>query len=224
MRILVVEDNPKMLEALRRGLSEMGHAVDTALTGFDGEHLAAIEPYDLVVLDVMLPDRDGKDVARALRRRKITTPILMLSALSATEDKVAGLDSGADDYLAKPFEFEELGARVRALLRRGDATEAARLEVLDVEMDLRTRNVTRAGKSIVLTPKEYALLELFLRNPGRVLERVVIGEKVWDMNFVPESNVIDVYVSQLRRKLDIDGAQPIIETVVGVGYRFAGSG
>jgi DNA-binding response OmpR family regulator len=137
---------------------------------------------------------------------------------------VAGQDSGADDYLANPFVFEELGARVRALLRRGDATEAARLEVLDVEMDLRTRNVTRAGKSIVLTPKEYALLELFLRNPGRVLERVVIGEKVWDMNFVPESNVIDVYVSQLRRKLDIDGAQPIIETVVGVGYRFAGSG
>lgn len=220
MRILVVEDHPKMCEALRKGLTELGYAVDVAQTGFDGEHLAAAEPYDLIVLDRMLPDRDGSEVARGLRRRKVTTPILMLTALSATEDKVSGLDAGADDYLTKPFEFEELAARVRALLRRGTATESVKLRVEDVEMDLATRSVTRSGQLVELTQKEFGLLEFFLRNPGRVLTRTVIAEKVWDMNFTPESNVIDVFVSQLRRKLDRGSGPPLIHTVVGSGYRF----
>lgn len=224
MRILVIEDNPKMAEALRRGLCELGYAVDTAGTGFDGEHLVTETSYDLILLDVMLPDRDGNDVARALRRRGVATPILMLTALSATAEKVAGLDAGADDYLTKPFEFDELAARVRALLRRGEATESSKLRVGDVEMDLQTRAVMRGERRVELTAREFALLELFLRNPGRVLSRTLIGEKVWDMNFQPESNVIDVYVSQLRRKLGNGEDPPLIQTVVGAGYRFGKEG
>ncbi len=224
MRILVIEDNPKMADALRRGLCELGYAVDTAGTGFDGEQMATGGTYDLVVLDVMLPDRDGNDVARALRRRRVATPILMLTALSATAEKVAGLDAGADDYLTKPFEFDEFAARVRALLRRGEASESSKLAAAEIEMDLQTRVVTRAGRKVELTAREFALLELFLRNPGRVLSRTLIGEKVWDMNFQPESNVIDVYVSQLRRKLAGGKEPPVIQTVVGAGYRFGTAG
>ena len=220
MRILVIEDNPKMAEALARGLRELGYAVDTSLTGFDGEDKAVATPYDLIVLDLMLPDRDGTDVARNLRRMKVATPILMLTALSATSEKVAGLDAGADDYLTKPFEFEELAARVRALLRRGEPSTSVALTYADVEMDLLKRKVTRAGREIDLTPKEFALLEYLVRNPERVLTRTLLGEKVWDMTFEPESNVIDVFVSQLRRKLDPDGDAPLLHTVVGAGYRF----
>lgn len=220
MRILVVEDNPKMNAVLKRGLEELGYAVDTALTGFDGEDLAAANPYDAIVLDVMLPDRDGMDVARSLRRRKIATPILMLTALSGTSEKVSGLDAGADDYLTKPFEFDELAARLRALLRRGTASDAVNLEYADVELDLLKRAATRAGQRLDLTAKEFALLEFLVRNPDRVLTRTLIGEKVWDMNFEPESNVIDVYISQLRRKLDRPFDTTLIHTVVGSGYRF----
>lgn len=220
MRILVVEDNPKMAAALARGLRELGYAVDTSLTGYDAEDRAVSTPYDLIVLDVMLPDRDGTDVARNLRRMGVATPVLMLTALSATSDKVAGLDSGADDYLTKPFEFEELAARVRALLRRGEPSSSTRLEHADVAMDLLTRKVKRGDREIDLTPKEFALLELFLRNPGRVLTRTLIAEKVWDMTFEPDSNVIDVFVSQLRRKLDPGRDAPLLHTVVGSGYRF----
>ena len=221
MRILVIEDNPKMSAALQRGLQELGYAVDTALTGFAGEDLAAATPYDLIVLDVMLPDRDGMDVARNLRRRAVATPILMLTALSGTSEKVSGLDAGADDYLTKPFEFEELAARVRALLRRGTAGESVRLAYADVEMDLLRRTVARAGRPVELTAKEFALLELLVRNPERVLTRTLIGEKVWDMSFEPDSNVIDVYISQLRRKLDRPFDKPLIHTVIGAGYRFS---
>jgi DNA-binding response OmpR family regulator len=198
--------------------------VDCALTGADGEQFAVTTPYDVIVLDVMLPDRDGIEVARNLRRRKLSTPILLLTALSGTADKVRGLDAGADDYLAKPFEFEELAARVRALLRRGAATEAVRLAVADLEMNLAARTVMRAGRPIEVTAKEFALLEYLMRNPGRVLTRTAIGEKVWDMNFAPESNVIDVYISQLRRKLDRPSDTPLIHTVVGAGYRFGPEG
>ncbi len=218
MRILVVEDNPRMAGVIRQGLVENGYAVDIANTGEDGEHMAAAEPYDVVILDIMLPDRDGIQVCRNLRRRKITTPVLVLTALSTTGDKVKGLDAGADDYLTKPFEFDELLARVRALLRRGEAQEASRLTFADLELDLLTRTVTRGGKSIKLTTKEFALLEYFMRNPNRVLTRTSIGEHVWDMNFDSDSNVIDVYVSMLRRKVDKGFDGRLIHTVIGTGY------
>lgn len=220
MRILVIEDNPKMAATIRRGLVEQSHAVDVCHTGFDGEEQASGGEYDAIVLDLMLPDRDGIDVCRNLRRRGVKTPVLMLTALSGTKDKVAGLDAGADDYLVKPFEFDELLARVRALLRRGAATEASALEFADLELDLRRQKATRAGVDIKLSSKEFALLEYLMRNPDRVLTRTSIVEKVWDMNYEPESNVVDVYISALRKKIDRDFDSPLIHTVIGTGYRF----
>jgi DNA-binding response OmpR family regulator len=221
VRVLVIEDNPKIAATLRQGFSEQGYAVDVTHTGFQGEESAAIQPYDLVVLDVMLPDRDGVDVCKALRRRGVATPILMLTALSATPDKVSGLNAGADDYLTKPFEFDELLARARALLRRGKAAESSVLRYRDVELDLTRRTVKRGEETIALTAKEFALLEYFMRNAGRVLTRTSIGEHVWDMNFEPTSNVIDVYVSMLRRKIDKGFDTPLIHTVIGTGYIFS---
>jgi DNA-binding response OmpR family regulator len=218
MRLLVVEDNPKMASLIKKGLTEQGYAVDVAYTGHDGEFMAAGETYDAVVLDLMLPDEDGLIVCRNLRRRGVHTPILMLTALSTTQDKVTGLDAGADDYLTKPFEFDELVARLRALLRRGQAGEAPVLRFEDLEADLLKRTVTRAGQKIKLTAKEFSLLEYFLRNPNRVLSRTTIGEHVWDMNFEPESNVIDVYVSMLRRRIDKGFERKLIHTVIGAGY------
>lgn len=218
MRILVIEDNPKMASLIKKGLTEQGYAVDAAHTGHDGEYMAAGEAYDAVVLDLMLPDEDGLIVCRNLRRRGVHTPILMLTALASTQDKVAGLDAGADDYLTKPFEFEELVARLRALLRRGQAGEAAVLKFEDIEADLLKRTVTRGGQKIRLTAKEFAVLEYFLRNPDRLLSRTTLGEHVWDMNFEPESNVIDVYVSMLRRRIDKDFERKLIHTVIGAGY------
>jgi DNA-binding response OmpR family regulator len=220
MRVLVIEDNPKMAQALQKGLREHGFAADASSSGFDGEEMAAAGIYDLVTIDLMLPDRDGIEICRNLRRRGVRSKILMLTALSSTHDKVHGLDAGADDYLAKPFEFEELLARARALLRRGEASEARYLRVDDLELDLYSRVATRSGKSFELSNKEYALLEYLMRHPNRVLSRTQIGEKVWDMSFLPASNVVDVYVSALRRKLDRDAARPLIHTVKGVGYRF----
>ncbi len=218
MRLLVVEDNPKMAAVLRRGLIENGHAVDVANSGHDGEHMAATEPYDVVILDVMLPDQDGVQACRNLRRRKVKTPILLLTALATTGDKVKGLDAGADDYLTKPFEFDELLARIRALLRRRDTEESSCLKFADLEADLLTRTVSRAGQKVKLTTKEFALLEYFMRKPNRVLTRTSIGEHVWDMNFDSDSNVIDVYVSMLRRKVDRGFDQQLIHTVIGTGY------
>jgi DNA-binding response OmpR family regulator len=220
MRILVIEDNPKMAGGIRRGLAEHGYAVDVSHSGYEGEVLAARTHYDVIVLDLMLPDRDGLDVCRSLRRRKVRTPILVLTALSATREKVAGLDAGADDYLTKPFEFDELVARIRALLRRGQATEAAKLAYADLEVDVTRRSVARTGVKIDLSNKEFALLEYLVRNPDRVLGRQMIAEKVWDMNYEPSSNVIDVYISSLRRKIDRDFGKPLIHTVIGIGYRF----
>ncbi len=220
MRILVIEDNPKMAGGIRRGLTEHGHAVDVCHGGFEGEELAAAGPYDVIILDLMLPDRHGLDVCRSLRRRDVRTPILVLTALSGTREKVTGLDAGADDYLTKPFEFEELIARVRALLRRGQATEATKLGYDDLQLDLRQRSASRAGSRIRLSGKEFALLEFLVRNPERVLPRQAIAEKVWEMNYEPSSNVIDVYISSLRRKIDRDFARPLIHTVIGTGYRF----
>jgi len=218
MRVLIIEDNPKMSGFIKKGLTEQGYAVDVARTGHEGEELAAPEPYDVILLDVMLPEQDGLQTVTNLRRRKVTTPVLMLTALSATPDRIAGLDAGADDYLPKPFEFDELLARIRALLRRGQAQEAARLSFDDLEMDLLARKVTRADRPIRLTTKEFALLEYFLRNPNRLLTRTAIGSHVWDMNFDSDSNVIDVYVSMLRRKMDKEFPRRLIHTVIGSGY------
>ena len=221
VRVLIIEDNPRMAAAVAQGLKEQGYVGDVCLTGAEGEAAAQATSYDTIVLDLMLPDRDGLDLCRGLRRRGIKTPILILSAMSATSDKVAGLDAGADDYLAKPFEFEELIARVRALLRRGEASESAILRVGEVELDMAKRSVKRAGKVIALTNKEFALLEYFMRKVDTVLTRSQIGEHVWDMNFDPASNVIDVYVSMLRRKMDKGFDSPLIHTIVGTGYMFS---
>lgn len=220
MRILVIEDNPKLRTAIQRGLEEQGHSVDACEGGFEGEDLAAAGAYDAIVLDRMLPDRDGVEVCRNLRRREVTTPILMLTALSTTTQKVEGLDAGADDYLTKPFEFEELSARVRALLRRGQATESTELRYGDLVLDLLGRKVTRASHRIQLSTKEFSLLEYLVRNPDRVLPRTLIAEKLWDLSSEPTSNVIDVYISSLRKKLERDFETKLIHTVVGVGYRF----
>ena len=220
MRILIVEDNPKMAKALQSGLNENGFAADVCHTGFEGEELASIEDYDVIVLDLMLPDRDGIEVCRNLRRRKVSAPIIMLTALSTTDDKVAGLNSGADDYITKPFEFEELLARIRAMLRRGEATESRVLRCDDLELDLYTRRAKRGDEVFELSNKEYGLLEYLMRNQTRVLSRTQLGEKVWDMNFEPSSNVIDVYISSLRKKIDRGFERELIHTIKGAGYRF----
>jgi len=220
MRALVIEDNPKMAKAIASGLKERGYAADISLTGNEGKSAAMTEVYDVIILDLMLPDVDGLDVCKTLRGSKIRTPILILSAISGTTDKVAGLDAGADDYLSKPFEFEELLSRVRALLRRGQASESSVLRVADVELDLVKRIATRGGKTIMLTNKEFALLEFLMRRADQVLTRTQIGEHVWDMNFESYSNVIDVYMSTLRRKIDKGFEKPLIHTMIGVGYFF----
>lgn len=220
MRILIVEDNPKMAGAIQKGLQAHGYAADVVHTGFEGEDQATSSEYDLVILDLMLPDRDGVDVCRNLRRRCIGTPVVMLTALSGTDDKVAGLDAGADDYITKPFEFSELLARIRAMLRRGEASEGRVLECDDLTLDLYTRVAKRGEEEYELSNKEYGLLEYLMRNPNRVLSRAQITEKVWDMNYEPGSNVIDVYISSLRKKIDRGYERELIHTVKGAGYRF----
>lgn len=224
VRILVVEDNPRMVSAIRYGLVQQGFSVDICESGAEGEELAAVEGYDVLVLDRMLPDRDGVEVCRNLRRRGIHTPVLLLTALSSIPDKVVGLDAGADDYLVKPFDFEELLARIRSLLRRGRASESARLSHGPVEIDLHRRKVRRDGEEIELSAKEFALLEFFVRHPDRVHDRMTIAQKVWDMHYEPASNVIEVYVSSLRKKLDRGRGRPLIHTVVGAGYLFGDAG
>jgi two-component system copper resistance phosphate regulon response regulator CusR len=209
-----------MAAAVQKGLREHGFAVDVSHTGFEGEEQASSGVYDLILLDLMLPDRDGAEVCRNLRRRGVASKVLMLTALSSVDDKVSGLDSGADDYLTKPFEFDELLARARALLRRGEASESRHLRCEDLELDLYSRIARRAGQEVELSNKEFALLEYFMRNPDRVLSRAQIGDKVWDMNFEPSSNVVDVYVSALRKKVDRGFPTELIHTVKGVGYRF----
>lgn len=218
MRFLVIEDNERLADLVRQGLEEQGYTVDKTTSGRKGEELGAKGCYDVIILDLMLPDHDGVQLCRNLRRRGISTPVLMLTALSATDEKVAGLEAGADDYLTKPFDLDEFIARVRALLRRAQSTEGARLSFGGIEMDLVARQVTRDGKRVELTAKEFALLEYFMRNPERVLTRTNIGERVWDLLFQDESNVIEVFVSRLRSKIDKGFDQPLIHTVVGTGY------
>ena len=219
MRVLVVEDERKVANFIRQGLEEEGHTVEVAEDGAEAlDRLLVGLPYDLVVLDVMLPRRDGLSVLKALRDKRVSTPVLLLTARDGVADKVAGLDLGADDYLTKPFAFDEFLARVRALLRRpaGQAAPALRLE--DLTLDPATRGVSRGDRSITLTTREFALLEYFMRNIGRVLIRPMIAEHVWGVDFDRESNVIDVYVGYLRRKIDGPGERPLLHTVRGAGY------
>jgi two-component system copper resistance phosphate regulon response regulator CusR len=218
VKILVVEDEPKTGDYLRQGLAEAGFVVDLARNGPDGLHLASSEDYDLVILDVMLPGLDGWGVIRALRKEGRMMPVLFLTARSQVEDRVKGLELGADDYLVKPFAFSELLARVRTLLRRGRATEPDVLRVADVELDLLRRRVHRGGRRIDLTAKEFLLLELLMRRHDEVLPRSLIASQVWDMNFDSDTNVIEVAVRRLRAKID-DGYEPkLIQTVRGMGY------
>lgn len=220
MRILVVEDEAKTAQFLKKGLNEIGYSVDLVETGSTAESYIASSEYDLIILDVMLPDQSGMDTARHMRRDGYAGPILMLTALSTTKDKVSGLDAGADDYLTKPFAFDELLARVRALLRRksGNSTVNSSLKYSDLELDLVQRKVKRENTEITLTSKEFALLEYMLRNAERPLGRVSIAEHVWDIHFDSESNVIDVYINMLRKKVDQPFKKRLIHTVVGVGY------
>jgi DNA-binding response OmpR family regulator len=220
MRVLIIEDNPKMAAALQRGLKDHGYSTDVCHSGLDGEELAAQQSYDVVILDLMLPDRDGVQVCRNLRRRGSHTRIVMLTALSGIKDKVEGLDAGADDYLAKPFELDELLARMRAVMRRAEASEARQLKIEDLELDLYSRTATRGSERIELSNKEFAMLEFLMRHPNRILSRAQIGEKVWDMNFEPTSNIVDVYISSLRKKIDRGFPHELIHTIKGAGYRF----
>ena len=221
-RILVVEDEPDIADFVRRGLVEAGHVVDVAQDGEDALACLAATSFDLVILDVLLPGHDGFAVCRMIRARDLSTAVLMLTARDAVDDRVTGLDAGADDYLVKPFAFAELAARVRALLRRPARGDATVYRVGDLRLDPARHLCTRRGRSIELTAKEYAILELLVRHPVQVFSREAIGERVWDYAFVPESNVIDVHIRNLRRKLDDPFPEPLIETVRGVGYRLTG--
>jgi heavy metal response regulator len=218
VRILVIEDEPKVASFVRRGLEAEHYEVDVAYDGESGLAQALATEYDLLILDLMLPGRNGLDVLRELRARGRCAPVLLLTARAALSDKVAGLDLGADDYLTKPFEFAELLARVRALLRRGAPSVPPTLTVGDLTLDPATRAVARAGQRIELTSREYALLEFFMRNRGRVLSRPVLAEHVWGLHFDTFTNVIDVYVNYLRRKIDAPFEPKLLHTVRGVGY------
>ncbi len=218
MRILVIEDERKVARFIQQGLEEEHYLVDVALDGEKGESMALSGTYDLVVMDVMLPKKNGMDLTREIRNSKSAVPILMLTAKTSTADKVEGLDSGADDYLTKPFAFAELLARVRSLLRRGGAEKSTLLSLADLELDTVTHKAKRAGKGIDLTMKEYALLEFFLRNKDRVLSRTIISEHIWEYNFDTGTNLIDVYVNHLRNKIDAGFEKKLIQTVRGVGY------
>jgi DNA-binding response OmpR family regulator len=223
MVILVVEDEEKIAQFLKRGLVEAGYEVEVVSNGDDAFESAKRQDYDVVVLDVALPGRSGLDVCRALRRQRRTMPILMLSALGSVPDKIAGLDAGADDYLSKPFAFEEFLARVRALLRKKDGTLGNRLECADLTVDLLTRKVERAGRPIELSNKEFALLEYLLRCQGRVVTRNMIAEHVWNLDFHTSTNVIEVYINYLRKKIDADAPVKLIRTLRGRGYQLGGT-
>jgi two-component system OmpR family response regulator len=221
MRVLVVEDEPKMAALLRRGLVEEGHAADVVARGEDAIWRAQAHPYDAIVLDVMLPGMGGFETCRTLRRADVWTPVLMLTARDAVEDRVAGLDVGADDYLTKPFSLAEMLARLRALVRRGDVERPTELVVGDLRLDPASRRVWRGETEVQLSPKEFALLETFMRRPGQVLSRLQLLEHAWDFAYDNRSNVVDVYVRYLRQKLDRPFGRSSFETVRGVGYRLA---
>jgi two-component system OmpR family response regulator len=219
VRVLLVEDQPKMAGLLRDGLREERIVADVAATGADGVWMATEQPYDVLVLDVMLPDLDGLEVCRRIRAVDDRTPVLMLTALGAVADRVAGLDAGADDYLLKPFAFDELLARLRALARRGGVRRPRELAVGDLRLDLTTRRVTRAGTEVLLTSQEFALLEAMARRPGEVLSREQLVHLAWDIAYEPRSNVVDVCVKGLRDRVDRPFGRGSVETVRGLGYR-----
>lgn len=218
MRILIVEDDRKVSSFLQKGLREEGYVPDVAHDGDEGLMRALVNPYDLVILDVMLPGRTGLEVVRELRARDRGLPVLMLTARDSREDIVTGLDAGADDYLTKPFGLDELLARVRALLRRGGTERVERLAYHGLELDRIRHSATRSGRSLDLTPREFRLLEYLMMHPERVLRRTELLEKVWDLTFDPMSNVVDVHVANLRQKLREGGEEPLIRTIRGVGY------
>ncbi|MBY4899263.1 heavy metal response regulator transcription factor [Cupriavidus sp. AU9028] len=218
MKLLVVEDESKTGDYLRQGLTEAGFVVDLVGNGLDGQHLALNESYDLIILDVMLPDLDGWHILQSIRAAENAVPVLFLTARDSVTDRVKGLELGADDYLVKPFAFSELLARVRTLLRRGSVLAIDRIQVADLVLDLGRRRASRAGRRIALTSKEFALLELLARRRGEVLPRSLIASQVWDMNFDSDSNVIDVAIRRLRAKIDDDFEPKLIQTVRGMGY------
>ena len=219
MRILLVEDNPRLSHSLRATLEEDGYAVDCAFNGPDGEEMGRMPVYDVIILDVMLPGKDGIAVCHSLRDKRVRTPILMLTALDALDDRVQGLDSGADDYLIKPFEVKELRARLRALLRRESPSKAGILQVGELTLDPARHTVQRAGRHIDLTAKEFALLEFFIRRPGHLVTREMAEQHLWNDEHLVASNVVDVYVRRLRRKIDDPFDEKLLETVRGAGYR-----
>jgi len=225
MRLLLVEDERKISAYVKRGLEEQGYAVDAVYTGQAALDWSEGTPYDLIVLDVLLPEMDGLSVCRELRRKGVRTPILMLTARDAVDDRVDGLDAGADDYLVKPFALKELLARLRALARRtGDMPKSTELQVADLALDTLTHRVRRGGKTIELTSKEYAVLECLLREPDRILTRTQIAEHVWNFDVYNQSNVVDVYIRNLRRKIDDGFDLKLIHTVRGSGYRLSVEG
>ncbi len=219
MRILLIEDNRRLSDSLKATLVEDGYAVDTAYDGIEGEDMAVFTPYDVIILDVMLPKRDGIEVCRSLRDQKIATPILMLTARDALDDRVQGLDSGADDYLVKPFEIKELRARIRALLRRRSAEKTGDLVIEDLRLDPAGHFAWRGEEPLELTAKEFALLEYLMRNPNRLLTRDMVVSHLWDYDQTIASNVVDVYIRRLRRKVDDPHDVKLIETIRGAGYR-----
>lgn len=219
MRVLVVEDDQKIASFVVKGLKQAGFAVDHAVDGEDGLHLSTTEPYDVAVIDIMLPKLDGLSLIERLRQQKINTPVIILSAKRSVDDRVRGLQVGSDDYLTKPFAFSELLARVQALIRRtGNVTEPTRLTAGEISLDLLTREVVRANMKIELQPREFSLLEYLMRHPGRVLSKNMIMEHVWGYDFDPQTNVVDVLVCRLRNKVDRDFKNKLIHTHRGVGY------
>jgi heavy metal response regulator len=218
MKILVVEDEKKVASFIKKGLEEEYYTIDLAYDGREGLKLALREEYDLMILDVMLPIKDGFTMVKDIRSEKIDTPILLLTAKDTTKDIVEGLDSGADDYLTKPFAFEELLARIRALLRRNEGRKSLRLGAGDLVLDTQSHKVTRSGQEITLTPKEYSILEYLLSNKNRVVSRTLLSEHVYDYHFDSDTNVIDVYINKLRNKIDKQFDTPLLHTIRGVGY------
>ncbi|MFD2521086.1 response regulator [Emticicia soli] len=220
MKILVIEDEVRTIQLIRQGLEEQQWEVDIAYDGAMGFQLATRQAYALIISDIILPGMNGLELCRKLREVGVSSPILLLTALGTTDDKIEGLDAGADDYLTKPFEFKELMARVRALTRRniGIIHTANALKVADLEMDLDTKTVTRGGQEIILTAKEFSLLEYFIRNQGRVISKAELAEKIWDVTFDTGTNVIEVYVNFLRKKIDKDFEPKLLHTQIGMGY------
>ncbi len=218
MKILVIEDEKKIASFVRKGLEAQGFVVETTSNGDDGFLLATTRPYEALVLDIMLPGKDGLSILRNLRERKISLPVILLTARSELNERLDGLNLGADDYLTKPFHIEELIARLHAVTRRATGTSQSILAVADLKMNLLTRKVTRGAQAIELTAREFSLLEHLMRSPGRVLTRVEICERVWDYNFDPGTNLVEVYVQRLRKKVDGDFPKKLIETIRGVGY------